>query len=403
MLKDNDNENKKSVDIPNFINYEEVDDSDSFIREVNSSLAKQIDNEFEDEAPKRRRRPKKRRLSKLVRIPLSLLVVLIILCGLALFTSPGQKAVIGLAGRYIYSNFEYQASEDSEPVMNDGAADGGTSAKTNPEIVNILLIGIEEIEGDQNTDSMIIATMNTKDHTLKLTSLMRDLYVDIPGHDNGRLNSAYARGGIETLFETIKTNFGVSLDGYCMVNFKAFEQIVDLVGGVKVTLTEEEAHYLNTTNYISKKSNRNVVPGTQTLNGNQALGYCRVRHVSTATESNDFGRTQRQRIVLQAIYDKLRSKNLFQQIFILNDILKTVKIKTDVTQKEFINYLEAASTIKIKELATLRIPSDGNYKNKSVKVGSHNASVLVPKDWDAMRQEIHDFIYGDTAETGKSD
>jgi LCP family protein required for cell wall assembly len=406
MSNNKKNEPRSSIEIPKFINYEEVDNSDGFIKDVNSSLAKQIDTEFEEDDTAVSGRPprkRKKRLRKLIRVPLSLLVVLIILCGLMLFTSPGKKVVIDLAGRYIYSNLEYQAFDDSQAAMADDATSAGVTDKEDRQIINILLIGIEEIEGDQNTDSMIIATVNKKDHSLKLTSLMRDLYVDIPGHDKGRLNSAYARGGIETLYKTIETNFGIPIDGYCMVNFKAFEQIVDIVGGVDITLTEKEAEYLRTTNYISKKSNRNVVAGTQTMNGNQALGYCRVRKVPTATESNDFGRTQRQRIVLQAIYNKLRSKNIFQQVFIMNDILKKVEIKTDVTQKEFISYLEAAADLKIKDLETLRIPSDGSYKNASVKMGSHKASVLQPKSWDATREEIHDFIYGDASDSGATE
>lgn len=384
------NDNRKQIDIPNFINYEDVDDSDAFIKEINSSLARQIDSEFEEEKPVRHNKPKpkkKKKRLKVLLIPVYILLVLAVVCGFIFFTNPGRKMVISLAGNYIYNNLKYQPSEEA-------MANSGTNAISDSHVINILLVGIEEIEGDQNTDSMIVASMNTKDHTLKLTSLMRDLYVDIPEHNKSKLNSAYAKGGIDLLYQTIENNFGIRLDGYCMVNFETFEQIVDLVGGVEITLTKEEAHYLNTTNYISKKSNRHVKEGKQLMNGNQALGYCRVRKVSTGTENNDFGRTQRQRIVLQAIYDKIRSKNIFQQLFLMNDILKQVDIKTDVTNKNFNRYLEEAVNIKIKSLETLRIPKDGSFTNKKVKMGSYNVDVLQPKDWDALRADISDFIYG---------
>jgi LCP family protein required for cell wall assembly len=392
----NDNDNRKPIVIPGFINYEDIDNSNEFIKEVNSSLARQIDEEFEDEEYDEPKKPpwRRKKRSGLLRTALYIVTALVILGCLLVFTNPGRKIVIHLAGNYIYSNMKYQPSEEAVAASGDNTADTGIQVKAHGQIINILLIGIEEIEGDQNTDSMIIASLNTKDHSLKLTSLMRDLYVEIPGHDKSKLNSAYAKGGIELLYQTIEQNFGIRLDGYCMVNFKAFEQIVDLVGGVNISLTKEEAHYLNTTNYISKKSNRHVVEGKQLMNGNQALGYCRVRKVSTGTENNNFGRTQRQRIVLQAIYDKVRSKNIFQQVFFMNDILKKVEIKTDVTNKDFNKYLEEAAYIKMKSLETLRVPKDGSFMNKKVKMGSYNVEVLQPKDWDALRADVYKFIYG---------
>jgi anionic cell wall polymer biosynthesis LytR-Cps2A-Psr (LCP) family protein len=179
-----------------------------------------------------------------------------------------------------------------------------------------------------------------------------------------------------------------------MVNFEAFQQIVDTVGGVEVTLTEGEAHYLNTTNYISEKKYRNVVAGTQTLNGNQALGYSRVRKVATSTESNDFGRTQRQRIVLKAIYNKVKKKNIVDQALLMNKILTEIKPETDITKAEFRRYMEEAMALKVKDLQTLRIPTDGSYENVTRRLGTVNQEVLEPKDWNVTKAEIHDFIYG---------
>ncbi|HWT76515.1 MAG TPA: LCP family protein, partial [Mobilitalea sp.] len=288
-------------------------------------------------------------------------------------------------------------STDSKEVSNFN--DPNPASKS---VINILLIGVEEIEGAKNTDSMILATLNTKNHTLKLTSLMRDLYVQIPGYSDNKLNSAYPKGGIDLLYQTINLNFGVKPDGYCLVNFDAFQKIVDLIGGVEISLTSEEAHYLNTTNYISEKSNRHMVAGTQLMNGNQALGYCRVRKVSTGTENNDFGRTQRQRIVLEAIYDKLKKTNIVSLVVLMNEILNQVEIKTDITQKDFNSYLEEAVNLKAKDIETFRVPTDGTYENASVQIGSRKTSVLEAKDWDATREEIHNFIYGETNATQPS-
>jgi anionic cell wall polymer biosynthesis LytR-Cps2A-Psr (LCP) family protein len=130
------------------------------------------------------------------------------------------------------------------------------------------------------------------------------------------------------------------------------------------------------------------------MNGNQALGYCRVRKVSTGTENNDFGRTQRQRAVLNSIFDKLKSKNILQLGLFMNDVLTNVDIKTDITQSEFNKYLEEAASLKVKNLENKRIPSDGNYKSERVRIGKYNQDVLLPTDWDAMREEIRTYIYG---------
>lgn len=382
-----------SIEIPDFVNYNKGGDEEDFLKDINSSLAEQVSS-YQD-IPASAKKGKKKKMSPFLKVPLLLLLILLVVGGLLMFTDSGKKFVVNMAGKYIYSNLKYQPSKEVNAENDDKENGKGSGVVVGP-VVNILLVGVEEFGGAQNTDSMMIATMNTEDNTLKLTSLMRDLYVDIPGYSKNRLNSAFARGGIDLLYETIELNFDVKLDGYCMVGFDAFQKIVDLVGGVEVTLTSGEAKYLNSTNYISEKANRNVVAGKQTLNGNQALGYCRVRKVSTGTENNDFGRTQRQRIVMEAIFDKVKSKNVVSLVLLMNDILNQVEIKTDIKEKAFNAYLNEAVGLRANKIETLRIPSDGSYDNIKVKMGKYNQDVLQPRDWDATKKELHTFIYGQT-------
>ena len=153
------------------------------------------------------------------------------------------------------------------------------------EVINILLVGADKNSDEQDedverrSDSMMIATLDVKNGKLKVTSLMRDMYVEVPGYGKNKLNSAYSFGGIKLLYKTIAQNFGVSMDGYLEVNFDAFVNVIDEIGGVEVTLTESEAEGLRTTNYIRRKKNRKKVKvGSQIFNGYQALGYCRIRH-----------------------------------------------------------------------------------------------------------------------------
>lgn len=262
------------------------------------------------------------------------------------------------------------------------------------KVVNILLVGEEAINDGVlgRSDSMMIATLNTVEKTIKLTSLMRDMYVTIPGYRDNKLNAAYHNGGGVLLAETIEQNFGIEIDGYVRVNFEAFEKIVDKLGGVDINLTSDEAYYLNTTNYISKKSNRNVKTGLQTLNGNQALGYCRVRYKTASNgEANDFGRTYRQRTVLKAIFDKYKHQNIVNMVSIGTDLLYCVK--TNLTKADMMSYLTTAVSFGTTELDTFRIPLDNAYSGQKID----GKSVLVV-DFDANKNALREFIYAGIAD-----
>ena len=192
------------------------------------------------------------------------------------------------------------------------------------DVVNVLLVGADKNNDEQNqnverrSDSMMIATLDVKHSKLKITSLMRDMYVEIPGYGGNKLNAAYSYGGIKLLYKTLAQNFGIKMDGYVEVNFDAFVNVIDQLGGIEVNLTKSEASNLRTTNYIKRKKYRNVKVGKQTFNGYQALGYCRIRHgkrlpngrypgVYTASgKGDDYGRTERQRLTIQAILKKVK-------------------------------------------------------------------------------------------------
>lgn len=231
-------------------------------------------------------------------------------------------------------------------------------------VVNILLVGSDHgaIKGDTGrSDSIMIATINFKTKELKLTSLMRDMYVAIPEHGHDKLNSAYSYGGIELLYKTIANNFGIKIDNYCVVDFSTFEKVINKIGGVEISLEEKEAQYLNTTNYISKKKYRNVKVGKQILNGNQALGYSRVRYVvSKKYGDGDFGRTGRQRAVIQAALNKLLDQSVTQIADIALDALGDVS--TDMSA----NYLKKLVTSVVQmgttEIDQMRLPLEGTYK-----------------------------------------
>ena len=288
----------------------------------------------------------------------------------------------------------------SAPVVNpeDNESDSPVQPSVNPpreeeHIVNILLLGEERI-GSGNargrTDLIMIATLDTEQRTVKLTSIMRDILVAIPGHTDDRINSVYGKGGIELLKEVIALNFEIVPDGYMLVDFDSFEKIIDNLDGVTIELSAQEAEYLNTTNYISNPAYRNVVPGLNKMNGNQALGYCRVRHVPTIDNVySDFGRTSRQRVVLNAIFEKMKTKNLFQLAIVANSCLPLVE--TDLSASQISDYMEKAVESKITNFVQMRIPINGTYSDATYNGIPDLIQINYPENIKAM----HEFIFGD--------
>lgn len=262
------------------------------------------------------------------------------------------------------------------------------------KVVNILLIGEENVYGDSigRSDSMMIATINGQQKSLKLTSLMRDVYISIPGYLPNKLNAAYNNGGGKLLKETVEQNFGIPIDGYVVVNFEGLETIIDLLGGVEVTLTSDEAYYLNSTNYISKPEYRCLMAGPQVLNGNQAVGFCRVRYRAASNgERDDFGRTYRQRLVLTSLFNSYKNKSLTEMLNIAKEIVPY--ISTDMTKAQYIDYIIMAVSQGTTELETLRIPVDRTYYNAHISCGYQISDALVI-DYTENIRIMNEFIYG---------
>lgn len=272
------------------------------------------------------------------------------------------------------------------------------------EIINILLVGADKNPDEQDTDgasrrsdSMMIATLDMKHKKLKVTSLMRDMYVEIPGKGSQKLNAAYSLGGIQLLYETIVKNFGIKMDGYAEVNFDAFIEVINAVGGVEATLTESEATNLNDTNYIKRKKYRNVKVGTQVLNGYQALGYCRIRHgkwknghypaVLTASgKGDDYGRAERQRLVMQALLKKVKSMSVSKWMELIEIVLPNVT--TDLDKDKIYSYMLAIVQMGTTELSQYSLPIENGYTSQTI----NGQDCLVP-DLAKNKSALYNFIY----------
>lgn len=293
---------------------------------------------------------------------------------------------------------EYFETDPPPTVITTTSPDGSTSVPTqkveevppssinwpediepyyDKDVINILLIGQDRRPGEKRarSDSMIILTIDKKTKSLKMTSLLRDLYVQIPGYSDNRINASYAWGGMKLLDKTIEKNFGIKIDRNIEVDFTAFKKVIDNIGGVTITLTEKEASHLRNQGFS--------VGATSTLmNGDLALAYSRIRYIDS-----DFYRTNRQRKVLEAVFNKMKNRSLSEWYSLTNEIFPL--LTTDMTNSEIINHVYTVYNMKVNKINSYRVPADNTYKSRYVR----KMAVLVP-DLQANRKYLLNNIYG---------
>lgn len=255
-------------------------------------------------------------------------------------------------------------------------------------ITNILLLGVDDYQDNDigRSDSMMMVSIDTRHKKLKLTSFMRDLYVAIPYHGSNKLNAAYplgyqqngAAGGGQLAVSTIEANFGVDIDRFVLIDNSAFDQIIDNLGGVEITLTAAEARLIN---QYSGDPSRNLSEGTYNLSGKQAHYYSRIRAIG-----DDFERTQRQRNVLTSLVNKFKGSNIGTINKALYDCLGLVQ--TNMTKDEVFFLAANALTYMNYSMEEHRVPEDDEYYATRVDVGS----VLVPYR-EQCSESLIDFIF----------
>lgn len=339
----------------------------------------------EKEVKKKKGRTK--RIVLIILIAVLSLVLAALILGVAYVES--MMGLMGDATKSTMSSAEIQEYLNTQPVETVDATFTGPTLNAediewgehtdlieqSENVVNILLIGQDRRpgEGRARSDSMILCTLNKTTKSVTMTSFMRDTYVQIPGYSSNRINASYAWGGMELLDKTLERNFGVQVDGNVEVDFNGFISIVDLLGGVEIYLTADEARYLNYSNNWNRNGEYEDEPdvheGVNLLSGPRALAYARTRYVG----NGDFGRTERQRNLLTAIADKAKSLSLFE----FNRLLKAALplVTTDMSNAEIIGLaLEVFPMLSELKINTQRIPVDGAYQMTMID----GMSVLLP-------------------------
>ena len=295
-------------------------------------------------------------------------------------------ALIGIAAlRYYLSKINYEPSDELPP--------GGL----NPSgVTNIPLIGVDNDNASGweelgNADGLMIASVNENSRRIVLTSLMRDIRVQVPDSYRTKLTLVYHDGGVPLLIDTIEKNFGIEIDGYVLVNYLSVIQVVDAVGGIETELSAEEIYYMDVKiqnlcqltgapyeeNRISSQEG-----GVFCLNGIQTAAYLRLRYAGNA----DFERTERARHVLTALRDKAAEDGISGGKRLMDAALPCVT--TNLSGSALTALTFRIPALLRYEIRSERIPVDGTWRFSEEGYGS-----FVDIDFEENARQLQSSIY----------
>ncbi|WP_207665489.1 LCP family protein [Anaerocolumna xylanovorans] len=285
------------------------------------------------------------------------------------------------------SKMQVDKSGDSSIVVND------LDDKDMKGYRNIAIFGVDSrdnaLKSDTHSDTIVIVSINNKTKDVKLASIYRDNYSLIPNKDNefNKINSAYFKGGYSLALNTINTNFDLDVRDFVTVNFDAVCKVIDLLGGVSLDITPEELKYVNGyTKELNKINGTHVgklkSAGTQVVNGTHATAYARIRY----TKGDDFKRAERQRIVIQKIFEKAKKADLKTLNSILNEILP--KIYTNIDSVEMLTLA--------KDIMSYDIVDQTGFPFEKRAFTYHRVSYVFPVDLTANVTKLHQFLFDAT-------
>ena len=304
----------------------------------------------------------------------------------------------GLIVTICLSGFGYVYFKLNKMYVKDEAVKNTEEQGTMVEgITNILLVGTdgEYVEKWNRSDSMMVVTIDSKNKDIRISSIARDTYVDIPGYSTEKLTHAYAYEGIDLLKEVFKVNFDLDIDKYIAVNFSSFMEIIDEIGGVVVDVPESGLESINSMidacyNYYSDKDSVGekeylTQAGTQRLNGYQALAFIRIRYTDSA-----FHREARHREVAESVYKEFAQKGVETYKKCAEIILNNTK--TNISPIEMMNLAYTVLKINDKDIEQFQFPLE-EYRNGHI-INKQKGWVL---EWDKEPnlEAWHKFIFGE--------
>lgn len=266
---------------------------------------------------------------------------------------------------------------------------------------NIAIFGVDsrsDSYGKGNrSDCIIIASINTETHAVKLISVYRDTYVQIEGHGLDKITHAYSYGEAKLALKTLNENLDLNITDFVTVNFDAVADAVDALGGIKMQITSAEVQYINgyideTSQVTGKKSEHITKAGTYTLDGVQAVAYSRIRY----TAGGDYKRTERMRDVITAMIAKLKTKSVTQINKIADKILP--KVYTNLDLSDMLSMLPALASFNVAESAGWPYNNKGAMINKI----SYGIPVTLASNVEQLHKEVfedEDYVVPESVKT----
>lgn len=298
-------------------------------------------------------------------------------------------SVILLGGNVFYPSY----SSTHKPSQYDNIVSANVNQKEQKEnITNIALFGIDtgrEKYETAHSDAIMVLSIDKDHKKIKLTSLMRDLYVEIEGHGKNKLNAAYSFGGPELAVKTLNRNFDLDITDYAIVDFVGLSSIIDIMGGVELEVKEKEIQEINkymkeVAEMKKEKATPVIKAGMQLLNGNQATAYARIRKVG----EGDFGRAERQKNVLSALFNKLKDQDITKYPSIAAALLPYVK--TSLSAGEIVTTGVDVLKQGVGDIDWYRFPLYGYCKGEKIQ-----GTWYLTTDLSVTKEHIYQFVYED--------
>lgn len=332
------------------------------------------------------KKEKKRRFITVPKIILAIVLIIIIIVAISIFAISNTL-----------SNMMKADIDTSDLAVNDELYDElteyGITKKEFDSIINIAFFGSDSRDlknmNSGRADTIMIISINPNKKSVKMISIPRDTYVNVPVYGKTKINHSYAYGQEQLAIKTINSNFGLNITEYVTINFEGLINVINAVGGVDINISKDELKVLN--DYLAesyKIMGKEYVPMTEYgdvhLNGEQALAHCRDRYVGS-----DFTRAERQREVLTKVMEKISQKS-FGEIMDLVDIFLK-QVRTNINVSEYLGLAASAFTNMgdyMSNVISAQVPSTDYGKGDYI-----NGTYYFVADLDTCKKDMYEYIY----------
>ena len=307
--------------------------------------------------------------------------------------------VLALAGGVtaLLSRVDYARDNPDHAAVEEVAG----TLQSDSQIQNIMIFGLDDHFDDDNgrAYTMMLISIDKKHNALKQVSFLRDLYLPIFNQGEDKLNAAFAYGGAKLAIETIEYNFKIKIDNYIVLDFDSFIYIINSLGGLDITLTQEEINYIDWQSFrnhqvevedelMSTAPSFEGQTGVKVhVNGRQALWHARNRGQEGICSGDDFARTQRQSEVIDAVIEKVQSSSIADLIKIAYDVAPMITtnmnlpdtVKTSLGMPNYLKY----------KVDTHKVPQKFNFDYDTV----NGASVLRISNFEEEKNALYEFVF----------